>query len=226
MSHTSSTGLAHHFEDMEQQHSSATLGMWVFLVTEVLFFGGVFCAYSIYRWKYPQAWALGSDLLNVPIGAANTVVLLTSSLTMALAVRAAQLGQTKSIVNYLLATIGFGSVFLIVKAFEYYEKFAHHHVPGASFSVADMGAEFVRFSNQIEIFVSLYFFMTGLHALHMVIGLALLAIYAKKASRGIYHAGYYAPIEVIGLYWHFVDVVWIFLFPLLYLIFADHGSGH
>jgi cytochrome c oxidase subunit 3 len=212
-------GLAHHFDDLEQQHTSDMLGMWVFLVTEVMFFGGVFCLYSIYRWWYPQGWAAGSGLLSIPVGAFNTVVLLGSSLTMALAVRSAQLGETRRIVQYLLGTLALGSAFLIVKAFEYWEKFEHHHVPGPHFHMDGPHAV------HAQLFMSFYFFMTGLHALHMIVGVGLIAFFAVLARRGRYSPQYYSPIEVLGLYWHFVDIVWIFLFPLLYLVHGLAGEG-
>ncbi len=218
--HTTVRGLKHHFEDLTQQHSADMLGMWAFLVTEVLFFGGAFCGYSIYRHAYPEGWALGSSLLNVPIGAGNTIILLGSSLTMALAVRAAQLGQNKDIVKYLLFTMLLGSMFLGVKTYEYWEKFHHHHVPGNFVPEDALQALHAR---PIQLFLSFYFFMTALHALHMVIGLGALAYFVWKANRGTYYVDYYAPIEVLGLYWHFVDVVWIFLFPLLYLV-GGHGA--
>lgn len=248
MSHTSSTGLAHHFEDMEQQHSSATLGMWVFLVTEVLFFGGVFCAYSIYRWKYPQAWALGSDLLNVPIGAANTVVLLTSSLTMALAVHAGETGERLKQVRFLMATMALGALFLVFKGVEYHEEWEKHLVPGPSFSAARLkipsagtaatlnaeeraeAAVTTRFAaplvlpagtfaeRRAQLFFVFYFFLTGLHAIHMIIGLVYLGIIAWMANQGRFTPEYSNPLEVAGLYWHFIDIVWVFLYPLLYLV--------
>ncbi len=212
MSHRSESGLAHHFKDLEQQHTSDLLGMWVFLVTEVLFFGGVFCLYSIYRWRYPEGWVAGSGLLSIPIGTFNTVVLLSSSLTMALAVRSAQLGEQRQIVRYLLGTLGLGAVFLGIKAYEYYEKFAHHHAPGPSFFMEGPHAR------EAQLFICFYFFMTGLHALHMVVGAGLLIFFAVMASRGRYTPQFYSPVEMMGLYWHFVDIIWIFLFPLLYLV--------
>jgi cytochrome c oxidase subunit III len=206
--------LAHHFDDLEQQHDAATLGMWVFLVTEIMFFGGLFLGYTVYRWKYPDVFAEASRHLDTTLGAVNTAVLLASSLTMALAVHAAQTSRRRALVAFLLATILLGSVFLGVKAYEYLDKYHHHLVPGVDF-VYEAGAR-----PQLQIFFLFYFFMTGMHALHMVIGIGLLGVIAALAARGRYGAHYYNPVEVTGLYWHFVDIVWIFLFPLLYLIGA------
>jgi cytochrome c oxidase subunit 3 len=205
--------LAHHFENLEQQKEAATLGMWVFLVTEVLFFGGLFAAYSVYRSWYPDAFAAASHSLDITLGAINTAALITSSLTMALAVRAAQTGERTLVMWLLAATMLLGLVFLGIKAVEYADKFAHHHVPGTDFHFEE--AELARHA---QIFFSLYFVMTGLHALHMIIGLGIMAWMLWWAWNGTITREYASPIEVSGLYWHFVDIVWIFLFPLLYLI--------
>ena len=204
--------LAHQFEDLDQQTEASTLGMWVFLVTEVLFFGGLFTVYLVYRNWYPQAFAVASHELDVVLGTVNTAVLITSSLTMALSVHAAQLGQRKPVLLFLIATMLLGSVFLGIKGVEYYHKFAEHHVPGPAFQF-----EAEHFRNA-QLFFSLYFIMTGLHALHMVIGIGILLVMFWWSWRGTITAEYYSPIEISGLYWHFVDIVWIFLFPLLYLI--------
>ena len=204
--------LAHHFEDLDQQREAATLGMWLFLVTEVLFFGGLFAVYSVYRSWYPDAFAAASHEMVVWAGTLNTVVLITSSLTMALAVHAAQMGERQKLLVFLSLTMLLGLAFLGVKAFEYYTEFAEHHVPGAGFQFEEA---YVR---QAQIFFSLYFVMTGLHALHMVIGLGIMAVMFWWSWRGIVTKEYASPIEISGLYWHFVDIVWIFLFPLLYLI--------
>jgi cytochrome c oxidase subunit III len=214
--------LAHQFETLEDQHEASTLGMWVFLVTEVLFFGGLFATYSLYRSKFPDAFAASSHELVVWAGTLNTVVLITSSLTMALAVHAAQIGDRQRLLVFLAATMVLGTAFLGVKAYEYTTEFREHHVPGASFEMPEMSTPAVERDRDIvrhaQIFFSLYFVMTGLHALHMVIGLGLMAVMFSWARRGTFSRGYYGPIEVSGLYWHFVDIVWIFLFPLLYLI--------
>ena len=201
---------------MEQQQESATLGMWVFLVTEIMFFGGLFMAYLLYRVWYPEAWAEGSLELDIRLGGLNTAVLIASSLTMALGVRAAQTGFPRATVNWLLATIGLGTVFLVVKAFEYALKFEMNHVPGANFQFEGPHAR------QVEIFLSLYFAMTGLHALHMVIGVGLMSVIVWMAYKRRFSPEWYSPVEMAGLYWHFVDIVWIFLFPLLYLVDRAH----
>jgi cytochrome c oxidase subunit 3 len=204
--------LAHQFDSLGQQTEAATLGMWVFLVTEVLFFGGLFVTYAVYRSLYPAAFGAASHELDILLGGINTAVLITSSLTMALAVHAAQLGQRRLLMIFLVVTMVLGTVFLGIKAVEYYHKFAEHHVPGATF-------QFEReHQRHAQIFFSLYFIMTGLHAIHMIIGIGVLLVMWIWAWRGRITADYAGPIEISGLYWHFVDIVWIFLFPLLYLI--------
>ena len=208
----------HHFQTLEQQAEAATLGMWVFLVTEVMFFGGLFMAYLLYRVWYPEAWSEGSQELNIVLGGFNTVVLIASSLTMALAVRAAQTGWRKGTIVFLLLTMALGLTFLIVKVFEYKEKFEKGHVPGPNFHFEG------PYGSQAEIFFSLYFAMTGLHALHMVIGAGILMVLIAQARKGRFSASYYTPVDVAGLYWHFVDIIWIFLFPLLYLIDRHLGK--
>jgi cytochrome c oxidase subunit III len=212
--HRHHPALAHHFDDLEQQHEASTLGMWIFLATEILFFGGLFMAYLVYRTWYPAGFAEASNHLDVLLGGVNTAVLIVSSLTMALAVHAAQVGSRKGQILFLLLTILLGSVFLGIKVVEYADKFEHHLVPGAAFLWDGDPA----LANQAEMFYSLYFAMTGLHATHMVIGIAILLVLVAMAHRGRFGAQYYSPVEVTGLYWHFVDIVWIFLFPLLYLI--------
>jgi cytochrome c oxidase subunit 3 len=214
--HRHPAALAHQFDDLAQQREAATLGMWVFLVTEVLFFGGLFLVYTVYRTIYPAAFAAASHELDVMLGSINTVVLITSSLTMALGVRAAQTGQRRLLLIFLIATMVLGATFLGIKSVEYYHKFVEHHVPGPGFVFE---AEHARHA---QIFFSLYFVMTGLHALHMIIGLGIMAVMFWWSWRGTITTEYYSPIEISGLYWHFVDIVWIFLFPLLYLI-GRHG---
>ncbi|MDA0746754.1 MAG: cytochrome c oxidase subunit 3 family protein [bacterium] len=203
---------AHHFEDMDQQRESASLGMWTFLITEVLFFGGLFTAYTVYRFQYPQAFAEGSHHLDVMLGAVNTAVLIFSSLTMALAVRAGQLGKRNGVVFFLVLTILLGGLFLGIKSVEYAHKWHEHLVPGAHFTTETVHGP------QVQLFFSLYFAMTGMHAFHMLIGAGLMVWLIVKTLRGRFSTEYYAPIEMVGLYWHFVDIVWIFLFPLLYLL--------
>jgi cytochrome c oxidase subunit 3 len=208
--------LAHHFDNLEQQQEAAALGMWVFLLTEILFFGGLFLVYTVYRHLYHDAFVAASHHLDVSLGAINTAVLIGSSLTMALAVHAAQLGHRRTIMVFLVATMILGGVFLGIKGTEYAHKFHEHLVPGPDFQFE---AAHVR---PAQIFFSLYFVMTGLHALHMIIGIGIMLWMLWWVYRGKIADGYYSPIEVTGLYWHFVDIVWIFLFPLLYLI-GRHG---
>ena len=203
---------AHQFDSAEHQHSASQLGMWVFIAQEILFFGGLFLVYTYYRFLFPTAFAQASHHLDVTLGCFNTAVLIGSSLTMALAVHGAQLGKRWPQVIFLIATIVLGSIFLGVKAIEYGHKFHEHLVPGPTFLFPDGDAR------HAQVFFSLYFVMTGLHALHMVIGIAILAVLTWQAWRGMYGSAYYSPVELTGLYWHFVDIIWIFLFPLLDLI--------
>jgi cytochrome c oxidase subunit 3 len=181
-----------------------------------MFLGGLLMAYLLYRVWYPEAWAEGSLELDIRMGAFNTVVLIGSSLTMAFAVRAAQTGAQKATVRWLLVTMALGLTFLVVKFFEYREKWELHHIPGPNFQFEGPHA------GQVEIFLSLYFGLTGLHALHMVIGASLLAVITWMAHRRRFTPEWYTPVELSGLYWHFVDIVWIFLFPLLYLVDRAH----
>jgi cytochrome c oxidase subunit 3 len=218
LSDTHPSEFLHHFDSAEQQKESAWLGMWVFLIQEIMFFGGVFLVYTVYRNMYHQAFALASHHLPLLLGGLNTAVLIGSSLTMALAVHAAQVGHRKTLITFLILTIILGSVFLGVKAVEYADKFHHHLIPGASFRFEDAP----QLEKQAEIYFSLYFAMTGLHALHMVIGIGLLAWLVWGSYRGRFTPAYFSPVEMTGLYWHFVDIVWIFLFPLLYLISRHH----
>jgi cytochrome c oxidase subunit 3 len=204
--------LAHQFDDLEQQHQATWLGMWVFLLTEVMFFGGLFTGYAVYRWLYAEAFAAASRHLDVSLGGVNTAVLICSSLTMALAVHHAQLGERQALMGFLLVTMVLGSAFLGIKVVEYGHKFEEYLVPGRTFTYAGPHAR------PVQLFFALYFTMTGLHALHMVIGIGILAVLVFRAWRGRFSPAYHAPVELTGLYWHFVDIVWIFLFPLLYLL--------
>jgi cytochrome c oxidase subunit 3 len=214
--------LLHHFADPEQQRDSASLGMWIFLATEVMFFGGLFCAYLIYRRWYFGDFGAASKSIDATLGATNTAVLICSSLTVVLAVWAAQTAQRKLLLGSLVITMLLGMVFLGIKAVEYKQKFEEHHVPGASFSFdrVPIPGHPDQYTNprHAEIFFSLYFIMTGLHALHMIIGLGIFAWLLYMAWKGRFTPEYHTPIEIGGLYWHFVDIVWIYLFPLLYLI--------
>jgi cytochrome c oxidase subunit 3 len=241
--HPHHPALQHQFQTMAQQKEAAVLGMWAFLLTEILFFGGLFMAYMLYRTWYHDAFVAASTSITLSWGLINTVVLIGSSLTMALAVRAAQLSQRKATVNWLLLTMVLGAAFLGIKVIEYADKFEHHHVPGPNYiweaehapaaggevaaaeasHAADpahpgRGSDAANYQLHTQIFFSLYFTMTGLHALHMIIGLGLLGTIAWMAHKGKFSSEYYTPVEMSGLYWHFVDIVWIFLFPLLYLI--------
>ena len=214
--------LRHHFADMEQQKNAASLGMWLFLVTEIMFFGGLFCAYLVYRVAHYNAFAAASQQLDWHLGFLNTVVLLVSSLTVVLAVKAAESGNRRQLVTYLVLTVLLGLTFLGIKAIEYNEKFERHHVPGANFSFTDTfddGSQKIPVNpHEAELYFSLYFAMTGMHALHMVIGCGLFSVLIVLAWKGRYSPQYYTPIENAGLYWHLVDIIWIYLFPLLYLI--------
>jgi len=193
---------------------ASMLGMWTFLITEVLFFGGMFAAYAVYRNMYPAAFASTSEYMNVEIGAGNTAVLICSSLTMAMAVRAAQLSRRADLIKYLIGTMIFGTIFLVVKAFEYHSKYVEHLIPGLGFQYEQAP----QFLHNAQILFFLYFCMTGMHAVHMIVGLGLLLYLLIQGYRNVFNEHYFAPVEMIGLYWHFVDIVWIFLFPLLYLI--------
>jgi len=212
-SHTETAELREQFETPGQQKEISTLGMWIFLVTEIMFFGGLFLAYAIYRREFAGAFAVASNTLDVVVGAVNTAVLLCSSFTMVLAVRAAQIGSRKALIWFLILTIVLGGVFLGVKAYEWNLKFEEHHVPGRSFHLEGTGEQ-----GPAQLFFSLYFTMTGLHALHMIVGEGLMLFLLWQAYAGKYTPRYYTPVDIGGLYWHFVDIVWIFLFPLLYLI--------
>jgi cytochrome c oxidase subunit 3 len=290
-------GLQHQFEDMKQQEESVSIGMWMFLVQEIMFFGGLFTVYLVFRSRFPMAFAAGSNHLDVVMGFANTLVLIVSSLTMALTVYFAQKGNRNMQVILILLTMMFGATFLGVKYFEYSDKYHHglvpitgwnqkikapkeekkessavvtpletkvdaaetetkteeHHAnPRGDFQWHDEKGEKIvhearekgyltvyeqngyftngeydnsKFTDKVRIFFWIYFVMTGLHALHMIVGLILMTWLVYKAWTGIYSAEYYSPVEISGLYWHFVDIVWIFLFPLLYLLGRHFLAG-
>ncbi len=210
------------FDDLDQQHLASTLGMWMFLATEVMFFGGLIAAYVVYRALSPREFALASRHLSVALGCLNTVVLLGSSLTMALAVRAAQLHRRRHLLWFLVATMVLGTCFLGIKTIEYSQDYRERLIPGLNFqlpaeSVTESGKSLPT-TNRFEMFFVLYFFMTGLHALHLIIGISLIGVIAFLAWRNWFSGTGETQIEVAGLYWHFVDVVWVFLYPLLYLI--------
>ena len=227
---------------MEQQREAGTLGMWVFLVTEIMFFGALFLAYTLYRYKYPEAFAAASNHLDIRLGAINTVVLIFSSFTMAMAVYSTQVGKRRNSIICLLLTIVLGLTFLGIKAVEYHDKFTDNLIPGSLLpehpfnpKVQVEGAPDDEHAlhllsgatvKNVEMFYWIYFAMTGMHAVHMIIGVGLLSVLLYFSVRGRYGPEYHNPIEVSGLYWHFVDIVWIFLFPLLYLLgrHLTHGG--
>jgi cytochrome c oxidase subunit 3 len=218
--------LAHHFRDLHQQKEAASLGMWVFIAQEILFFGGLFATYAIYRHLYYEAFAAGSHHLSWKLGFVNTLVLIGSSFTMAMGVHSAAVGRRRAITAWVLTTVLLGGVFLGVKYFEYGEKIrpcfgdgphAGCLVPGERFDAAALHVEGAA-AREVQIYYSLYFAMTGLHALHMIIGIPILLLIARNGWAGRYTPAWHTPVEMVGLYWHFVDIVWIFLFPLLYLI--------
>jgi cytochrome c oxidase subunit 3 len=204
--------VAHHFSDAEQQRESAKLGMWVFLLTEILLFGGLFVAYSIFRAWNPDIFHNAHVHLNVTLGTLNTIVLISSSVTMALAIRSMQLGMKRQTMINLAITLLLACVFLVVKYFEYSHKIHLGQLPGRFYSFDGIAG-----SNP-HIFFSVYFLMTGLHGIHVLAGMATIGWVMYRTSRDHFSAAYYTPIEMTGLYWHLVDLIWIFLFPLLYLV--------
>jgi cytochrome c oxidase subunit III len=246
----SSAHVAHHFDTPKQQYDAAKLGMWIFLMTEVLFFGGLFCAYAVFRANHPEIFVDGHRFLDKPLGAANTVVLIFSSLTMALAVRAAQLGRRRALVGLLAITLLCGLAFLAVKTVEYKHKWDHQMVPGQArivywFSrkagseprkefrpdeayvrehLAAEGfeklnqAEYAQRAEHLGTFMGIYFSLTALHALHVIAGLGVIVWILLGAIRARFGSQYFTPVDMVGLYWHLVDMIWIYLFPLLYLI--------
>ena len=204
--------LKHYFVSSEQQFDAAKLGMWLFLVTEILLFSGMFVAYTVYRVWYPEMFVEASTELNPVLGGLNTIVLLASSLTVALAIRAAQTDDRSALIRNLVITVLLAGVFMVVKYFEYTHKFHLGIYPGGLFSYEGMSAA------HVPIFFSIYFVMTGIHGVHVLIGMGLLSWLAVRARKGHFNSEYYTPVELCGLYWHLVDIIWIFLFPLLYLI--------
>jgi len=213
--------LHHHFATSEQQFDAAKMGMWLFLVTEILLFSGMFVAYTVFRVWHPEVFAQSSELLDWRMGGLNTIILLASSFTVALAIHFAQKNNKKALILNLGLTFFFALCFLVVKYFEYASKFEHGVFPGAAFDPhgvshgVDYALYNVPFARQ---FFSIYFVMTGIHGLHVLIGMGLFTWITIGAVKGKYSSEYYTPIENCGLYWHLVDIIWIFLFPLLYLI--------
>jgi cytochrome c oxidase subunit 3 len=212
MSEVAVSVIPEQFDDIEQQRDAARLGMWIFLATEVLFFGGLFLGYTIYRFTYGHVFVEASRKLDVVLGGINTAVLLISSLLMALGVRAAQLNRRRSLVRLLLATALLGLIFMSIKGVEYHKDYIDNLVPRFHFrwTGPDPG--------RAELFFWIYFAMTGLHAIHVTVGIGVLLVLALLGWRGKFSGGNHNPVEIAGLYWHFVDIVWVFLFPLLYLV--------
>jgi cytochrome c oxidase subunit 3 len=210
------------FDEVEQQHEASSVGMWLFLATEVMFFGGLITAYAVYRATSPREFAVAGQHLKLWLGCINTVVLLSSSLSMALAVRAAQLRHHRDLLRLLAITAALGMCFLGIKAVEYYQEYREFLIPGLNFrmpeQVAANSTTLLSNPHRFEMFFILYFFMTGLHAFHLIIGIVLVSIMAFLSWRRWLSGSGETQIEVTGLYWHFVDVVWVFLYPLLYLI--------
>jgi len=209
---THSSHVHHHFIDGEQQFDSAKMGMWVFLVTEILFFGGLFCAYIVYRAWHPELFTQAATELNTLWGGVNTIVLIGSSLTVAMAIRSAQLNQKKGLIINLGITIALACVFMVIKYFEYTHKFHMGIFPGEFYTYEGLEHPMAN------IFFSIYYMMTGLHGVHVLVGIGLMVWLVIRARRDEFSSEYYTPVEIVGLYWHLVDLIWIFLFPLLYLI--------
>ena len=217
----------HQFDDMAQQRESLTLGMWLFLATELMMFGGLFFAYSLYRWLYPGAFEYGSLHLNHWMGTGNTFVLLFSSLTMAFAVHSAAEGKKRPLVSWLGLTWILGLIFLVVKGFEWYHDWEIGLIPGLNWTYFENPEHHHELAglvgrnvlpHHILMYFTIYFCMTGLHAIHMIIGLGVVAYFMWLGARGQFLNGNDQPVEIVGLYWHLVDIIWVFLFPLLYLI--------
>jgi len=204
--------LKHYFVSSEQQFDAAKLGMWLFLITEILLFSGMFVAYAVYRIWYPETYAEAATELNPWLGGLNTLVLLTSSLTVALSINCAMRDDRSGIVRNLILTVALAGVFMVVKYFEYSHKFHLGIFPGGNYTFEGLEAA------HVPIFFSIYFVMTGIHGVHVLVGMGLLSWLAVRAHRGDFNSEYYTPVELSGLYWHLVDIIWIFLFPLLYLI--------
>ena len=205
--------VGHHYADAEQEFTSAKLGFWLFLATELLLFGGLFVAFVVFQNKYPEMFIAAHHHLDRILGGTNTVVLITSSLTMALGVRAAQLGQQKRLLGFLSATLVLAAVFLVIKYFEYSAKFEHGLLPGFWYNPHDVGDPVNG-----NLFFGLYFMMTGLHGVHVVAGMIAISWILVRSARGHFSPDYHTPVELVGLYWHLVDLIWIYLFPLFYLV--------
>ncbi len=220
---THSTVLKHHFDNLEQQHAAERLGMWMFLATEVLFFAGLFGAYTVYRYWYPREFEAASSHLNVIFATVNTVLLVTSSLTMTLAIRSAKLGDRSALIWNLLITAALGTAFMVVKGFEYAQDFEERLLPGAYFSpelkskLAEQGLD----PGKVQLFLCFYYIMTGIHGIHLIIGIGCVLWLVGEAYSGNIPPENYSTVDVVSLYWHLVDAIWLFLMPLLYLAGAS-----
>lgn len=223
---THSPVLKHHFDNLEQQHASERLGIWMFLATEVLFFGGIFGAYTIYRMWYPTEFEYASSHLNRTIATVNTLFLITSSLTITLGIRAAKLGQKAALIRYLLITAALGTAFMVMKGFEYAEDFHEHILPGAAFGGDIKEGAIARGldTGKVQLFLCFYYIMTGIHGVHIIVGIGLILWLVVEARRDKIPPENYSTVEVVSLYWHLVDAIWLFLMPLLYL--AGAGLKH
>ena len=227
---THNSVLKHHFDDLSQQHASERLGMWMFLATEVMFFAGLFVAYTAYRFWYPAEFEFASSYMNVTYATINTLLLVTSSLTMTLAIRAAQLGDKKSLYRNLLITAALGTAFMVVKGFEYSHDIHEHILPGKHFGgkIAQETAEKGLNPGRVQLFLVFYFVMTGIHGVHLVIGIGCVLWLVLETYRGRMPPDNASTVEVVSLYWHLVDAIWLFLMPLLYLAGAGlaKSAGH
>jgi len=203
--------LREQFTTPDQQRETASIGMWVFLVTEIMLFGGLFSAYTVYRLSHPQGFDIGSSHMDDVLGAVNTAVLICSSFTMALAVHSAEMGKRSLVSLFLIATMVIGAVFLAIKFTEYYLHYQDHKVPGLWFDYHGPDAR------SVQMFFVFYFIMTGLHATHMTIGIGILSVLLFRNFVGSFSAQYHTPIVLGGLYWHFIDIVWVFLYAIFYI---------
>jgi cytochrome c oxidase subunit 3 len=226
--HHHTPALKHHFEDLGQQHACERLGIWMFLTTEVLFFAGLFAAYTVYRFFYAAEFEFASAHLNRVFAGVNTALLITSSLTMTLAIRAAKLGDRGALYRHLLVTAALGSAFMVVKGFEYAQDFEEHLVPGRTFST-EVHADAVKANldpGKVQLFLCFYYIMTGIHGIHIIVGIGCILWVTWEAWRGTIPPENYSTVEVVSLYWHLVDAIWLFIMPLLYLARAGYGGHH
>ena len=219
MANPAALSLREHFRTPEQQRETSSIGMWIFIITEVMLFSGLFMAFTVYRSMYPQAFIEGSAEMSIALGATNTIVLICSSFTMALSVYSAATGNRRMLAIFLIATMILGAAFLGIKFTEYYQHYRDHQAPGVWFDWRGRDAA------QVEMFFVFYFIMTGLHAVHMFVGEGLLFTMLLRTAAGSFSARYHTPVELVVLYWHFVDIVWVFLFAIFYIegLHLHHG---